>query len=138
MGDRHRGALPPVRGRGVYRLDEEPGALVGKNYFELFGEHSSVANVHTALAGKASHSFTEYKGVPYENWCAPLFDAQGRVEFVLFISLDITDAKRNEVALIEKQRHVIRELSTPIIQVWDKVLALPSSAWSTAPGPPRS
>jgi rsbT co-antagonist protein RsbR len=112
-------------GRGVDRLGVEQGHLVGKNYFELFSEHKSAADVHAALAGQPSHSFTEYKGVPYENWCAPLFDAQGRVEFILFISLDITDAKRAEAALIEKQRHVIRELSTPIIQVWHRVLALP-------------
>ncbi len=118
-------------GKGIERLGTEQGFLVGKNYFDLFSEHSSIKDVRAALEGKSTHSFTEFQGVPYENWCAPLLDAQGRVEFILFISLDITDAKRTEedlraqVALIEQQRHVIRELSTPIIQVWDKVLALP-------------
>lgn len=118
-------------GRGIDRLGVEQGFLVGKNYFELFSEHSSAADVRAALVGKRSHSFTVYEGVPYENWCAPLFDAQGRVELILYISLDITDAKRIEqelrakMDLIQQQQHVIRELSTPIIQVWDKVLALP-------------
>jgi rsbT co-antagonist protein RsbR len=53
------------------------------------------------------------------------------VESVVGISLDISEAKRIEkelranLELIERQDMVIRALSTPIIEVWDRVLLLP-------------
>jgi len=53
------------------------------------------------------------------------------VRSVIGLSIDVTEQKRAEAELrarievIERQRQVIRELSVPIIQVWDRVLALP-------------
>jgi rsbT co-antagonist protein RsbR len=62
-----------------------------------------------------------------------LADRQGSLArtSVVGISLDVTEAKRAEnalrerLALIEQQQRIIRELSTPIIEVWDRVMALP-------------
>ncbi len=126
-----KGLFVMYEGKGIERLGVPRGFLVGKNYFELFSEHESAKDVHCALAGEVSHSFTVYEGVPYENWCVPTRDAEGRIEWILFVSLDITDPKKYEhelhakLELIEEQQRVITELSTPIIQVWDKVLTLP-------------
>jgi len=126
-----KGLFVRYEGRGIERLGVPQGFLVGKNYFELFSEHSSAKDVHKALAGEVSHSFTIYEGVPYENWCAPIRDEKNDVKWIVFISLDITEAKateqelRDKIALVEEQQRVIRELSTPIIQVWDRVLLLP-------------
>jgi rsbT co-antagonist protein RsbR len=125
------GLFVRYEGKGIERLGVERGFLVGKNYFELFSNHGSAPDVHCALAGGSSHSFTIYEGVPYENWCAPVRDAQGNIKWVVFVSLDITEAKRTEqelrakMELVEQQQRVIRELATPIIQVWDRVLTLP-------------
>jgi rsbT co-antagonist protein RsbR len=50
---------------------------------------------------------------------------------VIGFTLDISDAKQAEeelrvkLALIEQQQQVIRDLSTPILEVWSGVLALP-------------
>ncbi|XYH95604.1 PAS domain-containing protein [Sorangium sp. So ce1128] len=52
-------------------------------------------------------------------------------EVLIGFSIDITGSKRTEqelrdkIALIERQRAVIRALSTPIIEVWDRVLTVP-------------
>ncbi|WP_438024020.1 PAS domain-containing protein [Sorangium sp. So ce233] len=52
-------------------------------------------------------------------------------EVLIGFSIDITESKRLErelrdkIALIERQRAVIRALSTPIIEVWDRVLTVP-------------
>ncbi|MFC1706872.1 PAS domain S-box protein [Planctomycetota bacterium] len=61
-----------------------------------------------------------------------LFDDDGRFAGVEGILLDVTDRVRAEeqlrratAELIEQQKLAIQELSTPVIQVWDKILVLP-------------
>ncbi|WP_437965741.1 PAS domain-containing protein [Sorangium sp. So ce260] len=52
-------------------------------------------------------------------------------EVLIGFSIDVTESKRVElelrdkIALIERQQAVIRALSTPIIEVWDRVLTVP-------------
>lgn len=60
--------------------------------------------------------------VPVEIGLNPIETAEGL--FVLASVIDITERKRAE-DLVRKQRDEILELSTPVMQVWDKVLALP-------------
>jgi PAS domain S-box-containing protein len=60
--------------------------------------------------------------VPVEIGLNPIETDEGR--FVLASIIDITERKRAE-DLVRKQRDEILELSTPVMQVWDKVLALP-------------
>lgn len=56
---------------------------------------------------------------------------QTEEQVLIGFSIDITESKRVErelrdkIALIEQQRAVIRALSTPIIEVWDRVLTVP-------------
>ena len=51
--------------------------------------------------------------------------------FAASVSMILTEARRTErdlrdkIAMIERQQAVIRELATPIIEVWDNVLTLP-------------
>jgi len=78
------------------------------------------------------HVFTNAHGASWESWYLPKRDERGEVAVILGVTLDVTEAKRAEKLLleqraeiIEKQQAVIRELSTPILQVWDGVLALP-------------
>ncbi|UQA62027.1 PAS domain-containing protein [Polyangium aurulentum] len=58
-------------------------------------------------------------------------DAQGRPRKVAGAIRDITRQKQSEkelrerLALIEQQRNLIEELSTPLLEVWDDVIALP-------------
>lgn len=67
----------------------------------------------------------------YEGHYIPIRDDGGEVTGVLGLSLDITDRARLEIELrdhirlLEEQRSIIRALSTPVLQLWDKVLALP-------------
>lgn len=110
---------------------------IGKNAFELYPattvEHAEEghAALRRALAGEPGHSFTSVHGLYWENWQVPVFDERGEVYGVVGFTLDISEAKRTEqelrsrLELIERQQQVIRDLSTPIIQVWDGVLTLP-------------
>ncbi|MGK3995500.1 STAS domain-containing protein [Sorangium sp. So ce1024] len=117
-------------GKGLEVSGVRPGEHVGKSVYELYaGAPAAVEAIQNAIAGKASHTITEAHGVTWETWIIPVsYDGEpGAVS----ITVDGTAARQrelelqNKLDLIEKQQKVIRDLSTPIIEVWDKVLTLP-------------
>jgi PAS domain S-box-containing protein len=55
---------------------------------------------------------------------APIRDEAGEVTGFVKVTRDETERREQEVRL-QRQRDEILELSTPVIQVWDKVLVLP-------------
>ncbi|XXT14776.1 PAS domain S-box protein [Sorangium sp. So ce429] len=118
-------------GRGVVSAGLEEGAHIGKNVFELYAGNEGNDVLRRALEGEASHSVSESHEVFWENWEIPIRDEQGKVYAVVGFTLDVSDTKRTEqelrtkLDLIQRQQQVIRDLSTPIIQVWDGVLTLP-------------
>jgi rsbT co-antagonist protein RsbR len=118
-------------GKGVEVAGLSRGELLGKNIFELFSNSKGLKNIRAALAGEAAHSIAEAHGRVWETWYAPIRDDRDEVTSAVGISLDVTQAKRTEqelrakLDLIDKQQQVIRDLSTPIIEVWSKVLTLP-------------
>jgi rsbT co-antagonist protein RsbR len=67
----------------------------------------------------------------YSTKLSPLHDATGVIIGVTALERDITDRVRAEMdlneklALIEKQQQSIQELSSPILQVWEGVIAVP-------------
>ena len=107
-----------------------PGQFVGLNMFQIYPEEGT-AGVRKALAGEVNCFINEVDGVHWEAWYMPVENERGEVTHVAGVTLDISPAKRTEqelrskLALIQEQQNVIRALSTPIIQVWDRVLTLP-------------
>lgn len=119
-------------GKALNAAGLERNQFVGQNLFEVYRSRpAEIEDVRRALRGALVHTLSEVHGVYWENWMVPLRDADGNVESVVGMSLDVSEAKRAERELrlrleeIEKQQRIIRELSIPIIQVWDGVLALP-------------
>lgn len=119
-------------GKGLDAAGVKRGQFVGKNLFEVYSYKSEeTTQVTQALQGEHLHSLTEVHGVFWENWVVPIQDTHGKVKAVVGLSLDISEAKKAEQELrarleqIQKQQEVISKLSSPIIQVWDGVLALP-------------
>jgi rsbT co-antagonist protein RsbR len=116
-------------GRGLARAGLTPGMLVGKNLVELYGTRNPA--FLAGLQGKASHYFSPEHGGHFENWSIPLHDEHGRQIALAGVSLDVTPAKQREEELqrkldvIERQQQALREMSTPIIEVWDQVICLP-------------
>ena len=109
-----------------------PGTLVGANVFALpGGGGEGDAEVRRALAGEAKHNVMAMAGRDWESWLVPLPRERAGDAAVIGISLDITDATRREkelreqLAVIERQQQALRAMSTPIIEVWDRVLCLP-------------
>jgi len=55
---------------------------------------------------------------------SPILDDDGEVTGFVKVARDLTE-RREQEQLVQRQRDEILELSTPVIQVWDKVLILP-------------
>ncbi|MBF0477773.1 MAG: PAS domain-containing protein [Deltaproteobacteria bacterium] len=64
------------------------------------------------------------KVIPIEYSAAPLKDDQGNIVGGLEYVLDITERVRHENKLMEQSR-TIREISTPAIKLWDRIVVLP-------------
>jgi len=106
--------------------------FVGQRIFDMFGDHSGLGKVRDALAGEAYlGEEVEVLGVPWKNWYIPVPESGPGDAALVAISLDMSEAMRREtelrtrLELIERQQEVIRELSTPIIEVWDGIITLP-------------
>ncbi|WP_437812305.1 PAS domain-containing protein [Sorangium sp. So ce1078] len=119
-------------GKGVQRSGMTPGQLVGSNIFELYAAHpASAANMRRVLDGEVARFRAENHGVDWNNWAIPLRDQAGEFAGALGLSMDISEYRlvENELRIqldrIAAQQKVIRDLSTPIIEVWDGVLTLP-------------
>jgi len=118
-------------GLAVEQIGMKQGQLVGVNILETFAGQSFLLPYLQAFKGQAAHAFEESGGTPWEMWCIPCFDAQGQIVEIIGISLNVSESTRAErelrekISLIAQQQKVITALSTPIIEVWDKVLMLP-------------
>jgi len=125
-----QGNISYYAGKGLTEAGLRQGQYVGSNVFDVYSEES-VGFVRKALAGEPTTHFTELEGAAWDGWVLPLRDAAGEVTGALGFSLNVTPLHRAHEELraktetIARQQKAIRDLSTPILQVWDGVLALP-------------
>ncbi|MDC0741764.1 PAS domain-containing protein [Polyangium mundeleinium] len=109
-----------------------PNFNLGKHLPEAYAHDPVILeNVERALRGEDRHYIVEAHGVLWENWFSPVKNADGEVVGAICLSCDKSESKRamqdmqNRLHLIERQQEVIRNLETPIIEVWDRVVTLP-------------
>jgi rsbT co-antagonist protein RsbR len=118
-------------GKGARGAGLEPQQLVGSNIFEVFKDLGNGPLIAAAIAGEPQRTLAvETYGLYWDTHYIPVQDDPNGAR-VVGVTLDVTEAKRGELALrdklelIERQQAVIRELATPIIEVWDGVLTMP-------------
>lgn len=117
-------------GKALAQAGLAPGAFVGKNIRAMYGGGGS-DGLDRVFRGEVVHTISETHGVCFENWLIPMRGEAGGVEMLIAVSLDIGERVRGERALrdrlaqIEAQQRTIRALSTPIVEVWDRILTLP-------------
>ena len=108
-----------------------PGALVGMNMLELFAHSPGLPLLQAAMAGEPAYNKLDEGGKFWESWMIPVARRSPDGPVLVAISLDISESARDaqelrdRIAEIERQHHVIRAMSTPIVEVWDGVLTLP-------------
>jgi rsbT co-antagonist protein RsbR len=119
-------------GKGLELIGLRQGHFVGMNVFSLYaGVEGADVHMRRAIAGDQIHYVDETHGTHWENWMVPMRGPEGDVRMVLGFTLDVSRTRRAEDDLrarltqIEQQQETIQKLSTPIIEVWDGVLALP-------------
>ncbi|MCA9689338.1 MAG: PAS domain-containing protein, partial [Myxococcales bacterium] len=117
-------------GKGLAPAGLEPGQFLGLNLFDLYPpEHQG--GIHDALAGKTSRMQSPAHGIEWDSWIVPLRGDDGAVEYVVGITINISEAARRELRLkeqietIQAQQRAIHELSAPLIEVWDRVVTVP-------------
>jgi len=118
-------------GKALGTAGLEPHQFVGQNMLEIYKDVGNNDLILRGLAGEAIRTpAAETHGVHWDTYYMPVKGGPGEARLV-GVSLDITEAKRGELEmrakleLIERQQEVIRELATPIIEVWDGVLTMP-------------
>ena len=123
-------------GLGVAQIGVERRSWVGLNLWTMWGDNpgtvETLRNVQLAMeSDQSTHAFAEAMGMAWESWCVPVHDAEGAVELVVSTTMDITASRRAEAELrarieqTEQQQKIIKDLATPIIEIWEGVLTVP-------------
>lgn len=118
-------------GKTLQSLGLRSGQFVGLNVFDAPPAPMDMEPMRRAVRGEFVRTRVEAFGMAWETWLVPLTDERGERNGAVSFTLDATEAKVREdelkarLDLIERQQQVIRDLSTPIIEVWDSVLTLP-------------
>jgi len=120
-------------GKGLDKGGIRRGENLGKCIFDVYaGLDDVLSKVRKSLMqGEETHWIVDVHDLLWEGWCYPVRDERGEIVGVTIVTLDKSDEKRamqelkNKLELIERQQEVIRNLETPIIQVWDHVVTLP-------------
>ena len=120
-------------GKGLEDLGIEPGALVGKNLYELYaGRADFTADMKRAFAGEQFVTETSFGTTHWRNTIIPIQDTFGeRVVRIYSVAENVTERMENQrrleeqLALIQSQQQAIVGLSSPVIEVWQGVLVVP-------------
>ncbi|WP_437796969.1 STAS domain-containing protein [Sorangium sp. So ce693] len=120
-------------GKSTAKAGLTRGQHVGHSVYDLYGATpEAAADMRQWYDGQVRRGRGEAHGADWDTWLIPLrSEPGGRVDGVLGVSLDVSDSRLVEKELriqldqIAAQQKVIRDLSTPIIEVWDGVLTLP-------------
>jgi len=111
-------------GKGLQALGLKPGQVVGQSVFDLYaGAPNILADIRRALAGEHFVSNSEVSGRVYETHHTPMFGETGGVTGVVGVSIDVTEHRQAERALVESE-HKYRELvdeAASIILRWDRL-----------------
>ncbi|MDC0673418.1 STAS domain-containing protein [Nannocystis radixulma] len=118
-------------GKALRTAGIEPHQFVGQSMLEIYKDVGHNELIMRGLAGESIRTPTaETHGVHWDTYYMPVDGAPGEARLI-GVSLDVSEVKRGELEmrakleLIERQQEVIRELATPLIEVWDGVLTMP-------------
>lgn len=115
------GAITFSEGRGLELLGLKPGQMVGRSLFDWYPDNEQIiTGTHRALTGEDYSSFTEIKGILFENRWSPLLDDKGSVFGAIGVFLDVTEQMKIKMALAEseeKYRELIDNLSDTVIEL---------------------
>jgi PAS domain S-box-containing protein len=96
-----------ILGRGLAHVGIDPSAFVGRSLVELMPDDHERAQVlaahRAALEGRSAAFGTSWLGVRWESHVEPLRDADGAIQGVLGMGIDVTEQFRLASALAESE-----------------------------------
>ena len=91
-------------GRGLEALQLKPGEVVGRSVFEMYRDYPEIcAEIRRALAGKKVVHVATLGPLTFEVHYSPTFGADGRVETVIGLAIDISERMQAETALVQSE-----------------------------------
>lgn len=103
-----QGVFTLSEGKGLAQLGLKPGQVVGVSALEMYREYPDIVNsIHRALAGETVRREERVESHVFDVTYSPFFGANGSVQGVIGVSVDITERKRSERAL----RRQLKELT---------------------------
>jgi len=111
------GVVTFSEGKGLEKIDLQPGQLVGQSLFELFADNEEIIhNTRLVLAGKPVSGPTVYNGVVFENRYEPIVDDSGANTGAIGVAIDITSQHQAKEELRKGEKRY-RELVENISDV---------------------
>jgi len=101
-----QGTVTFYDGRGLETIGARPGELVGQNVLEYTASRPRNQElIRRALQGERLVDYTySANGIPFETHFSPIFDADGRVEGVIAISIDVAGRMRDQERIAYQAR----------------------------------
>jgi anti-anti-sigma regulatory factor/PAS domain-containing protein len=119
-------------GKGLAEFGLVPGELVGRNLFEVYKGNPEILDDFRRVLGRESFSIErDYEGATWRNTYYPASHGLGDVTGMFAVSEDVTERARDDkrmrdqLALIQAQKHAIDQLVSPVLEVWRGVLVVP-------------
>ncbi len=114
------GTVTLLEGKGLERLGQQPGKVVGQSDFELYGGKLKILdNLPYVLDGTDRAWSVTVGGSVYQNRATPLRDTNDQVTGLIGVATDITQRQQAELALAERQRYL-----AALVEVQRRLLAL--------------
>ena len=98
------GTLILSEGKGLKKLGLKPGQVVGLSIFDIFQDYPEVLEkVRKVLQGETITTEVKIDETYYNSWYTPQYNIKGEFIGILGMSIDITEQKKSENALIESE-----------------------------------
>jgi PAS domain S-box-containing protein len=122
-----KGIFTLSEGKGLEKLNLQPGQVVGLSVFDVYRDYPSILNaLKSALAGHSQRIVVEVQGSVFDAHFSCMFDQHGKVLNVIGVSIDITEQVQAQEALKQNEAlyHLLADHMTDVIWLRDLNLNL--------------